>query len=440
MIEIFSIILQTLIFFVMFSFPFNEKVLDKTFNLKKVKFQLIDSHAINIIFFSYICLVVSLLGINLKTFFKIYLTLSLIYILFNFKWFLTKIKKDDFIKFIFFFLIAFSIFIFIAQNIKLEWDGHVWISKALVFLNGEKIINLSETLHPDYPYLGTYLWAFFWGNSYLELEYFGRYFYVYFYLISLFLILEICNIKNNYLKISLILFLILLSFEPYYFAGYQEYLIFSTLIIASKYIYIHQQDNKKNIKLMLMIFLILYLNSWFKNEGEVYFLIFSIPLIYLASLKNNKKLLLILFIIILMIIKYAVDKYFIKDFTSQGTEHLFYFLQNLGDIKYLVIKTSKILLNILIVFIKHPLWIVAFLSIFVQSFIFKKISLISNYFVISLVLNLLTIFAVYVTMGNIDFMLKVTLDRVLFQTSGFYIVLFLSILNFPKLNLNNKII
>mgnify|MGYP004191288937 FL=1 len=132
---------------------------------------------------------------------------------------------------------------------------------------------------------------------------------------------------------------------------HQEYLIFSTLIIASKYIYIHQQDNKKNIKLMLMIFLILYLNSWFKNEGEVYFLIFSIPLIYLASLKNNKKLLLILFIIILMIIKYAVDKYFIKDFTSQGTEHLFYFLQNLGDIKYLVIKTSKILLNILIVFI-----------------------------------------------------------------------------------------
>ena len=83
MIEIFSIILQTLIFFVMFSFPFNEKVLDKTFNLKKVKFQLIDSHAINIIFFSYICLVVSLLEINLKTFFKIYLTLSLIYILFN---------------------------------------------------------------------------------------------------------------------------------------------------------------------------------------------------------------------------------------------------------------------------------------------------------------------------------------------------------------------
>ena len=37
-------------------------------------------------------------------------------------------------------------------------------------------------------------------------------------------------------------------------------------------------------------------------------------------------------------------------------------------------------------------------------------------------------------MENIDFILRVSLDRVLFQTSGFYLILFLSIINFKMIN------
>ncbi len=434
MIEILNIFIQIFVFFTIFSFPFNENILNKTFKLENTNLGLIDTQAINIIFFSYLCLLVSLLDFNIKMFFKIYLSLSIVFILINRKWYFAQIKKRNLNNFIIFFLITFSIFIFIAQNIKLEWDGHVWISKAEIFFNHENITNLNNTLHADYPYLGTYLWAFFWGNSYLELEYFGRYFYVYFYLISIFLILQICNIKNNYIKILLILFLILLTFEPYYFAGYQEYLIFSTLLIASRYIFIHNQKNKNNMNLILLIFFILYLNTWFKNEGAVYFIIFSMPLVYLASISIDKKILLIILTILLMLIKYTVDKYLIKSTGSSGSEYMMNFLQSLGDIKLMLIKASKILLNISIVFIKHPLWIITFLSVFFQIFIFKRIDLKKNYFLICLILNLLTIFAVYMSMGNINFMLKVTLDRVLFQTSGFYIVLFFTILNLLKIN------
>ena len=39
---------------------------------------------------------------------------------------------------------------------------------------------------------------------------------------------------------------------------------------------------------------------------------------------------------------------------------------------------------------------------------------------------------VYISQDNIDFMLRVTLDRVLFQTSGFYFIIFLNILNIKK--------
>jgi len=432
MIELANILLQILIFFIIFSFPFNERILNNTLKLKNINLGLIDSHVINIIFFSYLCLVISFLSIDPKLFFKIYFSISLIFLLLNIKFFSHQIRKSDFLKFSFFFLIIFSISIFIAQNLRLEWDGHVWISKALVFFNNEQISKLNETIHGEYPHLGAYLWAFFWSNSFLELEYFGRFFYVYLYITSIFLIFKNSNINNYYIKIFLILFFILLTFEPYYFGGYQEYLIFSTLIIASRYIYIYNLTYRKNIRLIFLAFLILYINCWFKNEGKVYFIIFSSAIIYLADIRYYKKILFTLFVIFLILIQYFLQNNLINIAGSTETNYLINFLNNFNDIQLLLIKFFKILLNMIIVFIKHPLWIIIFLSIFIQIFLLKKIDVNIKYFLICLILNLLIIMGVYISQDNIDFMLRVTLDRVLFQTSGFYFIIFLNILNIKK--------
>ena len=161
MIEILNILLQIFIFLIIFSFPFTKRSLNNTLKLKNIKLELIDSHVINIIIFSYLCLIVSFLDIDLKLFFKIYFSITLLFVLLNIKFFYDQIKKNDFIKFVFFFLVILSIFIFIAQNLKLEWDGHVWISKAIIFFNNQQITNLNNTLHADYPHLGSYMWAFF---------------------------------------------------------------------------------------------------------------------------------------------------------------------------------------------------------------------------------------------------------------------------------------
>ena len=48
------------------------------------------------------------------------------------------------------------------------------MQKAYIFLNNRDISQLNNTVAPDYPYLGSYLWAFFWGNSFLEIEYLGN--------------------------------------------------------------------------------------------------------------------------------------------------------------------------------------------------------------------------------------------------------------------------
>lgn len=206
MTEALSIFLQLLIFLILFSFPFTPKFLNNSLNLKKTV-NIIDAHTINIIFFLYVCLILSFTNIALETFFKGYLLLSIFFVFYNLK----NLKLDLSNSFIFFLfiLIVFSIFVSIAQNLRLESDGHLWLEKVLIFFNGKdiKLITTVPT-HPEYPHLGSYIWAFFWKNSILELEYFGRFFQPYFYIISIFLIVNSLNFKNKNLKIFFILFLI----------------------------------------------------------------------------------------------------------------------------------------------------------------------------------------------------------------------------------------
>ena len=227
MIEVLSIFFQFFIFLIIFSFPFTTKILNNNFSQKQNFFNFVDAHSINIIFFIYICLIASFLNFDLKLFFKIYFLLSIIFILFNYKNSILKFNNDLFKIFLVFLLINISIFFYIAQNLKLGWDGLHWIEKAFIFFNNENIQKLPEvSIHSHYPHLGIYLWAFFWKNSFSELEYFGRFFYVYFYAVSIFLIVNSLKLKNKVLELSIILFFILVTFDPNLFAGYQEYLIF----------------------------------------------------------------------------------------------------------------------------------------------------------------------------------------------------------------------
>ena len=429
MIEIVSIITQLIFFLVIFSFPFNPLNLNKILNLKKGTLNLIDAHVTNILFFIYFCLFSSFLNFDLKLLFKFYIVVSASFFLFNFKKNYFNFERSDILNFIIFILLIFSIFLLIAQNLKLEWDGHVWIQKAIIFFNNEKLINLNQTIHPDYPFLGSYLWAFFWKNSLLELEYLGRFFYIYFYVVSIFFIASAINIKNKNIKILLVLFLILITFETYYFGGYQEYLIFSSLLVVSKFIFILSENGKKNIKIIFLIFLILYLNTWFKNEGSVYLIIFFIPLLYFLKITLTQKILFIFLTFLSLIFNFVTQKYIIQISGDSGLSYLINFLQNFGDLKLFFLKFIKIFSHIIIAFIKHPLWLIFLFSLFFQIFILKKFNFYTKFFVVSFILNLLVIFGVYLSLGNIDSILRITLDRVLFQTSGLYLMIFICIIN-----------
>ena len=429
MTEIFAIISQFIFFFIIFLTPFTPKVLNKFFSLEKNSLKFFDAHALNIIFFIYFCLFFSFLNVDLEILFKFYLIFAVILLLMNFNRLKDEIKKDDYFKLCIFFIVTISIFFSLAQNVKLEWDGFFWIEKALIFKNGLSIEELKKTEPSNYPHLGSYLWAFFWKNSILKLEYFGRFFYAYFYVVAVIIIFNISVFKNRNLLILISLIFILLTYEPYLLSGYQEYLIFSCLLISSRFIFLIDFNEFKRIKLLYLTIFILYLNCWFKDEGLVYFLIFSIPLIFLLNVQYQKKIIFFLSIPALVYVQLILENNLIGVSNLTGLNTLDENLLALADINILVTKIFKIIYHILIAFIKHPIWLLILSSIFIfvlKNFNFEKII---KYFLICLTLNFGFIFAIFLTFPNLDFMLRLALDRLLFQTSGLYLILIIILMN-----------
>ena len=248
MIELISIILQFFVFLIICSFPFNPKNLNKLMETGENSLNYIDCHAINIIIILNILLITSFFNINLNVIFLSLFAISSLLLILRRKEIFLIINKKNIIKFSFFFIVCISIFISTAQTLKLEWDGFHWILKALIFFNDTGIQTLKEVaIHPEYPHLGGYIWAFFWKNSALELEYFGRLFYIYFYLISILTVFNLLNFKSEKLTFVLVFSIIFITYDPYLFSGYQEYLIFSTLLIAARFINLINFEKKKTI-------------------------------------------------------------------------------------------------------------------------------------------------------------------------------------------------
>jgi|TARA_B100000795_G_scaffold218935_1_gene173142 hypothetical protein len=438
MIELTAIFIQFFLFLIICSFPFNPKNLNKLIRSPESSFNYIDCHAINIIVLINILLITSFFNIQLRYTFLTLLLFSSIFLVLRRKEVLLLINRKNITKFIFFFIVTISIFISTAQSLKLEWDGFHWITKALVFFNDTEIQNLKYSEMFQYPHLGGYIWAFFWKNSLLELEYFGRLFYIYFYLISIFTVFNIAKFKSDKLIFILIFSLIFLTYDPYLFGGYQEYLIFSTLIIAARFISTINFTKKIEYKKIFLILLIMSLLMWFKNEGIFYLLIFGTLLIILNNNSNTSKLLLFILILSVIYLQKFLQENIIGIYGMNGQYMNDQFVEHLLNFKPLMLQALAISKHIIIATIKYPLWILIFFSfIFSNTFKNKKGSFI-KYLFFAFILNILFIYSIYLyaPITN-EHILSVTMDRIMFQTSGFYIPVLILILNKTKLSSSN---
>jgi hypothetical protein len=254
MIEIIFILFSIFNFFIIFSSPVI------FFDANKYYFRevnLFDFMILNVIIYINLLLFFSFISLNTKYLFSTISLISYLFFFFKIKIYLSLIK-NNLINFFLFFFILFCFFIKISYDPILAWDGaHHWLMKAKVFFDGGYIKNIKGVIMDYYPHLGAYLWAFFWKNSYLQIEYFGRFFFIFLFIISFFSCFY--NFQNFpiLMKPSLIMILIFLSTDFMLFKGYQEYLLFFSFYACSR-IFIKFERSTLSIAYKNLFYLLLF--------------------------------------------------------------------------------------------------------------------------------------------------------------------------------------
>ena len=172
---------------------------------------------------------------------------------------------------------------------------------------------------------------------------------------------------------------------------------------------------------------------WFKDEGLFYFLIFGSLLIFLQKSTLKGKLITISIILFTIYIQYYLQKNIIGIYSFNAEFLGQEFIAQISDLRFMLLKIFTITKHFIIAFIKYPLWIMVLFSLLFVKIFSKKESLNLKYFFYAFILNILLVYAIYVhDILEVEYILSVTIDRVLYQTSGFYVSIFILILNKNK--------
>ena len=435
MLETSYIFVQFLIFLFFSYFPFNSITSPKS--ISSIIKSNYDYFFINLVILIFTLLLFSFLKIKLTHIFILLVSIYLfIYLIFIKKITNEILNKKNLILNYFFFIINLFIFINVAYNFELGWDGlNLWIVKTNIFYNGFNYFESFQQLDyaKNYPHLGSYLWAFFWKNSLGNYEYFGRLFYLYLYILSLFVLIG--SIKNINIKTKIILILIIFLFSfDYSLGGYQEYLIFSLLVFAGKLLMIVRRNNKGGF-FDFILFVNTIVLCFIKNECTFYAIF--LWLIYFL-IKKNKFYSLLFLILILMTI--FLQFYFVKiiyaanSFFQISIDPIVWF-KNFSILE--VIKRSfYIIFYIMHSLLKYPICLINFLAILLSIYFYKKIPE-NKFLFIFLILNLLFIFSIYqVTPLPIIWHLQTSIKRLFLQTSGFYFLFTINLFNYRVIKIS----
>ena len=427
MIEIFNLIYCLLIFSLIVMspiYPFNQ--------VQNAESKSINLMTLNLIINLNLLLFLSFF--NLKIFYvsKIFvLVLLLILIINSYKNY--KCIKVNYSLFFIFIIIAFEI----ASKLELGWDAKwFWLIKTIYFFDDYFFSDLiNYEYNKFHPHFGSYIWAFFWKLSYVDLEYTGRLFYLFLYLYSLYLIT--CSLNNNFFtKIFIFTLFVIITYQYKIFSGLQEIIIFSILSILSVLIsdYIKNKKFNELIKILLLSNILL----WIKSEGIAYYVILFISLNFINSISFKSKVYINLLATLMIILKIIIYKFFQININEQP--YTIEYLSSL-DFGILYYKIKNITLYLGFYSLKNLIYFLAgFFLILKIKLIFKD-----DYFRFILIFfigNTAFIFLAYILRDmEVVYSLKTTIDRLIFSSSGIYLLFISGILfsffkKYLKPNLN----
>ena len=425
MIEIYYIIAQILFILGIAYFPVILSENNVYFN--SLKFNLLDKLSINLIFFMNLLFLTSILNIKTYSILYIYFFIIILFFILNFKNFnFNKIKVNYFIisLLIFIFLISIDI----ADQIFFSWDTKTnWFFKTLNFFQNQDIENLKGFNNFDYPHLGSFIWSFFWKYPFENYEYLGRIFYVFLYVLSIFSISN-CLRLEIYEKIIFSILLISLTYNYKLFSGLQDVLIFSVILLFSRFSFvIFQKSYKINNTLIILIMLgIFNILCWIKNEGIFYGLFLLISLAITYSFSRRDKIFILFGVIIILSLRLFLFKYYNTELNPE------YFEMNKTlefDLTLIFYKLKTITFYIFIYLSQNPIY---FLTIPLLIFITFKypIKNITKFVLYFLILNVVFIYFTYaLKMIEVELLIKASMVRVIFQTSGIYFLIIVIYIN-----------
>ena len=412
MTEITQILLFYLIFFISLFLPIN--IFSKINIIKK--FNSVELSTFNVAINLNILLIFSFFNFSISEIQPYIFSIFLITFLFIYH---NKMKeiKEYFFYLIPIFIIYFILSINIASELYFGWDAKFfYYIKSLYFFDGKHLSDLIDfSSNKHHPHLGSYIWGFFWSIGPMKLEYFGRLYYLFIFCFSVFYVSNTTKNRNfNYL---LYVLSITLFYEYEFFSGLSDILLFSFLIIVSKYFFIFQK-NGNNI---YIYFIILFSNLllWTKSEGVVYLtiIVFIITLIQKNSYRN--RFLIIFAFLFLCLFKLFI--YQILDFklNAQPSYNFDYFLSL--NFEVIINKLMNITIWLSYYGLTNIFFILGLFFIILSNFTEKKqdyIKILNIY----LILTVSFFYAAYIFSDReIIFAIRSTLDRLVMASSGFYV-------------------
>jgi len=379
-----------------------------------------NSFYFNLIINLNILLLLSLLPIQLTDYSFIIIIILILICIKNYL-FLMKVFKDinlNIPNILFLIAVFFILSIEVASELNLGWDAKwFWYIKSLYYTQNQTFNELSNYVYNDFhPHLGSFIWAFYRDLSINGYEYNGRLFYVFFYIISLFFISK--NIFRNKTKNNILfIFLIILTQKYIYFSGLQEILIFTILVFMSKFFYFYVKE--KNFIDFIFIFLCMNLLIWIKAEGIAYAFICLLTINFISRLNLKKKLIINLLFLSIIFFKILIYKLFQIKINDQP--YYFEYIINL-DIQTLLYKIKNILIYLSYYSFKN----IILISVPIISIINYKKIYENEYFrlmIIFFLVNIMFIFSIYIFRDmDVIYSLKTTIDRIIFSSSGFYLL------------------
>tara|TARA_B100001142_G_C14338765_1_gene656956 strand:- start:1249 stop:2559 length:1311 start_codon:yes stop_codon:yes gene_type:complete len=430
MIEIYYIISEILFISIFFSLPI--LLVDKSYYIKFLQINFIDKISIILIIVVNLLFLFSILNINLEYFLYLYILTLFYLMIFNLKKIKlqnTKINYSFIILIIFMFLLSIDL----ADQIYFAWDAKSnWFFKTLNFYQNQKIENLKNFNNFDYPHLGSLVWSFFWKFPHGQFEYLGRIFYIFIYLLSI-LSISNCLKLEKLEKIIFSILLLSLTYSYELFSGLQDVMIFSLILLFVRFAFIVYEKKKRSNNFLYLLILIAIFNllCWTKNEGIFYGLFLFSSLFFSYNFSKLDKKLIFFGAILVLLIRILLFKYY----DNQLDPEYFQMRDTISfDIILVIEKLKTITFYVLIYVSQNPIYFITIPTLLYILYKYPRRDIV-NFIFYFFILNFIFIYLTYMfKMDEVELLIKASMKRVIFQTSGFYfLIIIIYINNYSKL-------